>query len=331
MRCAASRYRKWALSWPAQGALPPACRPVLRHQTCEELTRVIVSVPKRLAQSCAGHPEREAWLRRLPEVVEALVNRWSLKVGAPFANGEGSCAWVAPVRRSDGSPAVLKLGMPHMEAEHEIDGLRFWQGDPTVMLFEADEALNAMLLERCEPGTHLRNLPEPEQDQILAGLLRRVWRPVPALHPFRPLARMTDHWSSLALATQRRWKDPALVADGLALFHELPRNAPVHVLLATDLHAGNVLRARREPWLVIDPKPFVGDPAYDATQHLFNCLDRLQADPEGTIERYAGLLEVDPERVRLWTFARAAVMSASDEFSESEVDRWTSLARIVAP
>ena len=25
------------------------------------------------------------------------------------------------------------------------------------------------------------------------------------------------------------------------------------------------------PWLVIDPKPFVGDPAYDATQHLFNC------------------------------------------------------------
>jgi len=42
------------------------------------------------------------------------------------------------------------------------------------------------------------------------------------------------------------------------------------VLLATDLHAGNVLRAQREPWLVIDPKPFLGDPAYDATQHLFN-------------------------------------------------------------
>ena len=33
-----------------------------------------------------------------------------------------------------------------------------------------------MLLERCEPGTLLRELPEPEQDVVLAGLLRRLWR-----------------------------------------------------------------------------------------------------------------------------------------------------------
>jgi len=50
------------------------------------------------------------------------------------------------------------------------------------------------------------------------------------------------------------------VAGGL-VFKELPRTAPVNVLLATDLHAGNVLRSERQPWLVIDPKPFVGDPA----------------------------------------------------------------------
>jgi streptomycin 6-kinase len=31
-----------------------------------------------------------------------------------------------------------------------------------------------------------------------------------------------------------------------------------------DLHAGNVLATQREPWLVIDPKPFIGDPAFDA-------------------------------------------------------------------
>jgi Aminoglycoside/hydroxyurea antibiotic resistance kinase len=55
----------------------------------------------------------------------------------------------------------------------------------------------------------------------------------------------------------------------------------------------NVLRAEREPWLVIDPKPFVGDPAYDATQHLFNCESRLRSDPSETICRIADLLEVD--------------------------------------
>ena len=77
--------------------------------------------------------------------------------------------------------------------------------------------------------------------------------------------------------------------------------------MATDLHAGNVLQAQREPWLVIDPKPFVGDPTYDATQHLFNCDARLRSDPEGVIRHFSDLLNVDHERVHLWLFSRAAV------------------------
>jgi streptomycin 6-kinase len=77
-----------------------------------------------------------------------------------------------------------------------------------------------------------------------------------------------------------------------------------NVLLSTDLHAGNVLRAQREPWLAIDPKPFVGDRAYDATQHLFNCPSRIAAAPDLTIRRFADLLEVDAERIRLWMFPR---------------------------
>src|SRR3989442_6958087 len=169
-----------------------------------------------------------------------------------------------------------------------------------------------MLLERCEPGTVLRMLPEPEQDLVIARLLRRLWRPPVAPHPFRPLWAMLAHWSDETLARSDDWRDEGLVREGLRLFKELPHTAPAHVLLATDLHAGNVLRARREPWLVIDPKPFVGDPAYDATQHLFNCDARLRSDPDGTICRFADLLGVDRERVRLWTFARAAAEPRDD-------------------
>jgi streptomycin 6-kinase len=99
------------------------------------------------------------------------------------------------------------------------------------------------------------------------------------------------------------------------------------VLLATDLHAGNVLRAEREPWLVIDPKPFVGDPAYDATQHLLNCRTRLLADPSGTIVRFSELLAVDAERVRLWTFGRAAA-EPRDNWSDPER---LSLVRTLGP
>ena len=64
---------------------------------------------------------------------------------------------------------------------------------------------------------------------------------------------MTEHWSNDAREMAVHWIDADLVEEGMRLFEELPRTAVDHVLLATDLHAGNVLRSRREPWLVIDP------------------------------------------------------------------------------
>jgi streptomycin 6-kinase len=221
---------------------------------------------------------------------------------------------------------VLKLGMPHMEGEHEVNGLRFWDGDPTVRLLEADDDWGAMLLERCEPGTGLRVRPEPEQDRVIAGLLRRLWRSPPP-HGFRPLSAMVAHWSDETRAHADQWPDKGLVSEGLRFFDELSRSAPEDVLLATDLHAGNVLRAKREPWLVIDPKPFIGDPAYDATQHLLNCAARLRSDPSGTIRRFSDLLGVNEERVRLWMFARAA----AEPREEWEDDEAMALARAVAP
>jgi hypothetical protein len=90
-------------------------------------------------------------------------------------------------------------------------------------------------------------------------------------------------------------------------------NFPSTCLKVVDTRrAGNVLRAEREPWLVIDPKPFLGDPAYDATQHLFNCCTRLRSDPDKTVRSFADLLGVEHERVRLWTFARAAAEPRDD-------------------
>jgi streptomycin 6-kinase len=282
------------------------------------------TIPERLATAWRSVPDGARWLVRLPDTLRDLEQRWSLRLGTPF--DEGSCAWVAPVTLANGASAVLKLGMPHMESEHEIEGLRFWCGDPTVRLLDADDDLGAMLLERCEPGTTLRTLPEPEQDLVIAGLLRRLWRLPLAPHRFRPLSAMMAHWSEETLAHAERWSDPGLVREGLRLFKELPQTAPTCVLLATDLHAGNVLRARRAPWLVIDPKPFVGDPAYDATQHLLNCSARLRSDPDRMVRRFADILGIDPDRVRLWLFARAATTTHGWN-GDSLMD----VARLIAP
>src|SRR5262245_4813504 len=260
-------------------------------------------IPAHLVGSSLRGEATAAWLRRLPSIVTAIADRWSLSVGPPIENDEASSAWVAPASRG-GARAVLKIAWPHMEGEHEIEGLRFWRGDPTVRLLEADDAAGAMLLEACEPGEHLRSQPALIQDAVIGDLLRRLRGHGAAAQPFRRLSAMLQSWSDETLRDSQQWLDAGVVREGLRLFTELSRPAPTDVLLATDLHAGNVLSAEREPWLVIDPKPFVGDPCYDATQHLLNSRTRLRSSPMDTIRRFADLAELDAERVRLWTFAR---------------------------
>jgi len=291
------------------------------------ITGVATRIPEAVAANCRKSPERMAWLEGLPTVVQELEQRWELTPDAPLSAEEPSCSYVEAVRRPDGTPAVLKISMPHMEQEHEAEGLRFWNGHPSVRLLESDDELRALLLERCQPGVTLRVLGEREQDIVISGLLRRLWQPLPSRHRFRPLSALIEYWSSETLTQVARWPDHGLVREGLKVFKELPYTANIDVLLATDLHAGNVLRAEREPWLVIDPKPFVGDPAYDGTQHLFNCSARLQSHPDSTIKRVADLLGVDCERLRLWTFARAAA-EPRDDWGNRE---WMDLARALAP
>jgi streptomycin 6-kinase len=207
-------------------------------------------IPDWLVASCANEENRLRWLSGLPETVADLLVRWELELDSPFGRHSG-CSWVAPVKLRGRTDAVLKVGMPHMEAEQEIEGLRFWAGDAAVQLLESDHTYNAMVLERCMPGTSLKYATEEKQDVVLANLLNRIWRIPTCPHPFRPLAEMTDSWSRETRLKRDQWPDSGLVEQGLALFKELARYQAKQVLLATDLHAGNVLKSQREPWLVI--------------------------------------------------------------------------------
>jgi streptomycin 6-kinase len=264
-----------------------------------------VVIPTLLATNCAKVPERQTWLAALPATIKALELRWSLSLGAPFEHEYVSCSWVAPCKRADGKPAVLKIGMPHMEGEQEIEGLRFWDGQATVRLLEFDRPTNAMLLERCEPGTPLLSIAETEQDVIIATILNRLWQgPPPQM--FRPLSELITYWNELTREDAKNWSDAVLVSEGLEMLTLLAAEPGDDVLLATDMHAGNVLRAQREPWLMIDPKPFVGDPAYDLTQHLFNCEHRLRTNPHELVHRVSDLAEVEESRVLRWLFGRAS-------------------------
>jgi streptomycin 6-kinase len=273
-----------------------------------------IRVPANLAETARRDGDLRGWLAGLPAITAEFAGRWSLRVGEPFEPG-GQCSWVAPATGPDGADLVLKIGhqVAGGEERDEAAGLRIWNGNGAVRLRASHESESAygLLLERCRPGTPLsQQLPEPEQDQVVTGLLRQLWAQPAGDCPFRPLAQMCAAWADefeheYATLGPGDRIDPGIARAGIALFRTLPGTADSQVLLCTDLHADNILSARRAPWLVIDPKPYAGDPAYDVLQHTLNCEERLAADPAGLADRMAGLAGLDASRVRQWLFARS--------------------------
>jgi streptomycin 6-kinase len=291
------------------------------------MARVTLPIPANLA-AAAARPELAElrdWVAALPDAVRLLTDQWSLRVGSPFEPG-GQCSWVAPVVNADDRRLVLKVGWSHPEAEDEEEALRLWNGHGAVLVHACTrfDRTQALLLERCVPGTRLKAaLPEEEQDLVVAGLLRRLWREPPNGHPFRPLQQMCDLWADEfehKLARSPQPPDAGLAREGIQMWRTLPGLADRNVVLVTDLHGENILAAQREPWLVIDPKPYVGDPAYDVLQHMLNCPQRLRADPVGLARRLAQLLELNDNRVLRWLFARC-VQESLDEPDLAQVAR----------
>lgn len=293
-------------------------------------------IPENLRSSAEQWPNIAAWLPSVPESVAEAAARWELELDDPYDPG-GQTAWVAPARRADGIEVALKVGCRHEEAEHEPEGLEAWKGRGAVAIHDwyKTDTTSVMLLERCVPGMPLGTVAaEPEQDEVIAGLLQRLWIAAPAGHRFRPLSALTEIWVRCMdhdHAEHPDTMDRGLVDEARRIYQELYRPSPTDVLLATDLHAENVLRAQREPWLVVDPKPFVGDAAYDPVQHLLNCPDRVAADPFGTTDRFAGLLGVDAARVRLWLFARSTQEAVGSALYPDWRAKLCAIAGAIAP
>jgi hypothetical protein len=158
---------------------------------------VAFALPTNLVDSVRADrsPERDAWLAAVPGVVADFAGRWSLRLGRPYQPG-GRSAWVASARDRTGRDLVLKVAWQHDEALHEADGLRAWAGNGAVLMHDSGvaEATMILLLERCRPGTTLgQALPEAEQDEIVASLLRRpLLRRAAAPAQLRPAHRRPD-------------------------------------------------------------------------------------------------------------------------------------------
>ncbi len=263
------------------------------------------------------------WLAALPAIVGQLAHDWGLVLGSPY---ELTLHYVVAVTQSDGTPAVLKLGVPGSETlVAEAHALEAFAGRGAVRLLRADLTRGALLLEQVTPGWRARDL-VPVDDSAATSAAVSVMRrlhessPGPALPPLINQATAFDNYLQ---AYGTAGPLPAdLVTRAAGLMRELCDSAPATVVLHGDLHHDNILRGTREAWLAIDPHGLVGDPGYDTGSLLYNP-EPDDRDPElvalvpARVEQLADELAMPIDRLIAWGFVKAVL---SDVWS---AEAWT--------
>ena len=245
------------------------------------------------------------WLNQLPRAVDESAEHWKLRLGEPFPYAFTSLA--IPGRMEDGSDVVLKVQHVDRETEHEALALRHWNGDGAILLLDRFPARDALLLERCIPGSPV---PPEHALAVLTGLLPRLWKPATS-PPFRTLADEAAHWARTL--SERRRLNPRLVDAAIEAIRDLATTQGEQVLLHQDLHGWNVLAAQREPWLAIDPKPLVGEREFGLAPIIRS--QELGGGRRAALRRLDQLtseLGLDRERARGWCIAQTVAWSIGE-------------------
>ncbi len=246
------------------------------------------------------------YLADLPALLEEASCRWDLTLGEPF---QLSYNYVCAVTRSDGSPGVLKIGVPNAELTCEINALNIYKGNGACHLLESDSDKGMLLLERLQPGILLSTLDDDDlATEIAAKVVKAIHRPLPEGIEF---IRLRDWFDQL--------KKLRILFDGgtgnfpertITLVEELVRDLfaekSPHVLLHGDFHHFNILNSNRG-WLVIDPKGVDGIAEYEVGPFLLNPW---------------GLIPTEKEAIRR-TQRRVAIFSERLGFDRQRMVRWS--------
>lgn len=293
-----------------------------------------IAIPPGLARTVDQLGEKAArWLNQVPALAARTAQAWELEIEGSLEH-EGSASVVLAVTTPDDLPAVLKLSLPSDDSRQEAEALARWDGDGAVQLYRRSEDGFVLLLERCDPGSPLWHCPPDEQIAVIVDLLPRLWSTAIADgHPFRELATTAARWErQMTAGTDVVHLPAAVVTRARRWARELVADQPRR-LLHGDLHPGNILASVRAPWLAIDAKPWVGDPAFDLAQVLINWVTggppatsghtHPQLASEEVVDRASRLAEaLDLDRDRMlwwavvkaigWSFDRAGILVLDD-------------------
>jgi streptomycin 6-kinase len=278
-----------------------------------------------------------SWLDALPGLIAELEQRWNITVFPPFNNL--SYNYVAPAVCKDGTPVVLKMGVPAGILDTELAALALYAGRGMVRLLTHDASVSALLLERLQPGTPLAHMEDDDEaTRIAARVFQQVCLPLAMPHPFPTIENITG-----GLVRLRTTFDGGcgpfpqrLINRAEGLFTDLLSHQGPPVLLHGDLHHWNILQSGDE-WRAIDPQGFAGEAEYEIGALMRNPIPGIFSWPELTCRQarriaiLSEMLGYDRQRLASWAFAQE-ILSAWWYYEDHRVveSEWV-IARSLEP
>lgn len=248
----------------------------------------------------------------IQNLIKKLEEKWSIKVGPRF---DPSYNYVAPVIQTDGSEAVLKIGLfKDKDFLTEAEVLKAFNGGGIVKLLKEDLENQAILIERIRPGIPVSTLENDEKaTRIMASVMKRLWVKLPKNHNFPTLTAWFRGFEWYKTNFKNGPIPENLLEQAEELFRSFVENPLDQYLLHGDLHHENVLSSEREGYLAIDPKGVVGEREYETAAGLRNPYQKLikannlEAILKRRIDILCEELEFDKKRIQEWGIAQTVL------------------------
>ncbi|CZL29271.1 GNAT family N-acetyltransferase [Legionella pneumophila] len=260
--------------------------------------------------SAFGEPGR-IWLESLPEQMKYAESKFHIKVGNRLSHL--SYNYVANAIQSDGQEIIVKFSPPSNDFMLEIQALEFMRGSGVVELIGVDKEKRIALLEKLIPGQMLAKISDDSQaTYIAASVMKRLWKPInPAYHDF-PTTQEWFYRFNHPIKTPPDFPK-GLIDKANEIAKNLHQSLSELVLLHGDLHHQNILSAKRESWLAIDPKGVIGEREYEVGALLRNPIPDIATKMNTKevlarrVESLAEILEFNPYKIIAWSFCQAVL------------------------
>lgn len=215
-----------------------------------------------------------SWINDLPSQLMLLEAKWNLRFLKIMPDLSYHFVGLVEVK-STGEYAIIKIAPVSKDISIEAKWLHcFTKGVPKVYWY--DEEQYALLMEYLTPGNSLKTIVRAGNDDLATRIICHSIRDLQSNQQKQiPLPHISELGKNLPLL--KGHLDPRLLSKAESWFSDLTHDRSKDVILHGDLHHDNILSSG-STWKVIDPKGYIGDPAFEAGALIYNPRDCFPND-----------------------------------------------------